>query len=123
MKVKAILNTTGCIITIIFGLMGFFFPEKASELTGLQATTQSAFAEFRGTFGGAFIVMGLFPLLWKNQTTYLLAGLFWWGAAAGRIVSIFADGGFSDPKNIGGMLIEGIFGLLLVIGNLKSQKQ
>jgi hypothetical protein len=51
---------------------------------------------------------------------YLFTGLFWWGAAAGRVLSIFLDNGFTDPKNIG-LIGELLFGLLLVIGNLKFQ--
>lgn len=123
MDVKTILNTSGCIVTIGFGLFGLLMPEQVSALTGLEATTPSAMAEFRGTFGGAFLVMGLFPLLVKNPKSYLLAGLFWWGAAAGRVLSLFADAGFSDPKNFGGLGIEVLFGLLLIIGNHRAFRQ
>jgi Domain of unknown function (DUF4345) len=120
MQLKTILNTIGCVITIGFGLLGFLFPAKASELTGLQTTVPSSFADLRGTFGGAFLVMGIFPLIVKHPMAYLFTGLFWWGAAAGRVLSIFLDNGFTDPKNIG-LIGELLFGLLLVIGNLKFQ--
>lgn len=118
---KTILNITGCIITISFGLLGFLFPDQASKLTGLQATAPSAIAELRGTFGGAFLVIGIFPLIVKKQMAYLIVGLFWWGAATGRVLSVFADGGINDPKNFGGLIIEILVGALLVIGNFKSK--
>lgn len=120
MKATKILNTVGCVITIGFGLLGLLFPEKASELTGLQATAPRGMAEFRGTFGGAFVLMGVLPLLAKQPIAYLLSGLIWWGAVAGRIISLFADNGFSDSQNFGGLAFEFLFGLLLVFGNWKS---
>ncbi|WP_072052920.1 DUF4345 family protein [Hymenobacter terrenus] len=123
MKVTKILNTIGCVITIGFGLLGFLFPAQASKLTGLVASTASAVAEFRGTFGGAFLAAGIYPLIVRKQIVYLFTGLFWWGAAAGRILSLFADQGFDDPRNFGGLLIEVLFGLLLVVGNLRVKVQ
>lgn len=120
MKTKKIINTIGCVITIGFGLMGLLFPEKASELTGLQATAPRGIAEFRGTFGGAFLLMGLIPLLTKQPSVYLLSGLIWWGAVAGRIISLFADNGFSDSQNFGGLAFEFLFGFMLAFGNFSS---
>lgn len=112
-----ILNIIGAIATIGMGCLGLFAPHTASRVTGLTATNKTAFAEFRATFGGMFVVMGLIPLITNEPLAYLMAGLIWFGASAGRVVSIILDGGFSEPKNLGGVIFEAAFGVLLLAGS------
>lgn len=115
------LNVLGAILTILFGLLGLLFPRKASELTGLQAPTKAAFAEFRGTFGGAFVAIGVVPLILGSPAGFLVSASCWWGAAIGRGVSMVVDKGYRDSKNLAGLVLEGVIGLLLVVGNLPGQ--
>ena len=51
------LNSAGAAVTILMGCLGLFFPEKASALTGLVASTPAARAEFRGTLGVTFMFL------------------------------------------------------------------
>jgi hypothetical protein len=113
-----ILNVIGAIATIGVGCLGLFAPHAASCFTGLNASNKTAFAEFRATFGGMFVVMGLIPLLTNDEPlAYFMAGLVWLGAAVGRVVSIILDKGFSEPKNVAGVAFEAAFGLLLLAGS------
>jgi hypothetical protein len=112
-----IINIIGAIATIGMGCLGLFTPHAASRFTGLNASNKTAFAEFRATFGGMFVVMGLIPLLTNEPLAYLMAGLVWLGAAAGRIISIIFDRGFDEPKNFGGVAFEAAFGILLLAGS------
>jgi hypothetical protein len=112
-----IINNLGAIITICFGLMGLVTPHLASKFTGLTATNKTSFAEFRGTFGGMFVVMGAIPLLTHQPLAYFTTGLFWMGAAFGRIVSIILDKGWNEPKNIGGIFVEALIGGTMLLGN------
>ena len=57
------LNVAGAVITTAMGFFGLLFPAKASSLTGLKAVTVAGRAEFRGTLGVTFILLGLTPLL------------------------------------------------------------
>jgi hypothetical protein len=57
-----IINNLGAVITICFGLLGLLTPHLASKFTGLTATNKTAFAEFRGTFGGMSCTIRL-PIL------------------------------------------------------------
>jgi hypothetical protein len=107
----------GAIATIGMGCLGLFAPNAASRFTGLNASNKTAFAEFRATFGGMFVVMGLIPLITNEPLAYFTAGLVWLGAAAGRVVSIILDKGFDEPKNVGGVAFEAAFGLLLLAGS------
>jgi hypothetical protein len=83
----------------------------------LTASNKTAFAEFRATFGGSFVAMGVIPLVTGNAWAYFMAGMFWAGASAGRLVSIVFDRGHKEPKNIGGVLFEGAFAGLLLAGS------
>jgi hypothetical protein len=117
MSIFQILNIIGAIATIGMGCMGLFAPHAASRFTGLNASNKTAFAEFRATFGGMFVVMGLIPLITNEPLAYFMAGLVWLGAAVGRVVSIILDKGFNEPKNVGGVAFEAAFGLLLIAGS------
>jgi hypothetical protein len=92
------LNSAEAAVTILMGCLGLFFPEKASALTGLVASTPAARAEFRGTLGVTFMFLGAVPLVYQSPYAFLTAGTCWLGAAIGRIISIFADSG-NDTKN------------------------
>jgi Domain of unknown function (DUF4345) len=113
------LNIIGAIITICFGLMGFLKPNLASKFTGLSANNKTAFAEFRGTFGASFILMGIIPLITGNSYAYLMTGFMWVGAGLGRAFSVVFDRGWKEPKNVAGIFVEIFFGTLLLVGNVE----
>jgi hypothetical protein len=109
-----LLNNIGAIITMWMGCLGLFFPQKASELTGLTPTTPAGRAEFRGTLGVTFIFLGLVPVVTQNEIAFLTVGLCWLGAAIGRLISICLDKG-NEAKNWIAVGFEcGIATLLLV---------
>jgi len=110
-----LMNMIGASATILMGCLGLFFPNRASALTGLTASTVEARSEFRGTLGITFILLGLFPLLTQSPHVFATAGLCWAGAALGRVVSIFVDRGHS-PKNWGAVVFETLFAVLLLVG-------
>jgi hypothetical protein len=117
MRVVSLLNNVGAIGTIGMGCLGLVTPHAASKFTGLSAANKTAFAEFRATFGGSFVLMGVIPLLSQNSWAYFMAGMFWMGAAAGRVVSIVLDRGYREGKNVGGVFFEGAFAALLLAGS------
>ena len=53
-----LINMIGASATILMGCLGLFFPNRASAFTGLTASTVEARAEFRGTLGITFILLG-----------------------------------------------------------------
>jgi hypothetical protein len=107
----------GAAATIGMGCLGLFAPTACSRFTGLQATNKTSFAEFRATFGGMFVVMGLIPLLTGAPLAYLVTGLAWVGASFGRVVSLVFDRGYVEPKNVGAVFVEAGFGVLLLVGS------
>jgi hypothetical protein len=111
------INILGAVATMGMGCLGLLAPHAASRVTGLTATNKTAFAEFRATFGGMFVVMGLVPLLSGHPLAYFMAGMIWLGAAFGRLVSVALDGGHIERKNILGIGFEASFGILLLAGS------
>ena len=117
MSTESMLNHLGAIITAALGLMGLLFPKLAAQFTGLEAKSRTAFAEFRATFGGLFLLMGALPMLVGSASAFNFVGCLWIGTALGRLASVFLDQGYKEVKNIAGVGFEAGIGLLLLAGS------
>jgi hypothetical protein len=117
MSVESILNHLGAIITAILGLMGLLFPQVAARFTGLEAKNRTAFAEFRATFGGLFVLMGVLPIVVGSASAFNFVGCLWMGAALGRLVSVCVDQGYKEARNMAGVAFEAGIGMLLLAGS------
>jgi hypothetical protein len=109
------LNLAGAIGTVCMGLLGLFAPRQAAAFVGLNPVTPAGRSEFRATYGGLWIALGLVPILSGEPLAFLMAGLCWALTAAGRLVSILVDKA-ADARNWGATLFEGLFALLLMAG-------
>lgn len=109
------LNQLGAAITAAMGALGLAAPRLAATITGLEAATAPGRSEFRATFGGLFLALGLTPILTGAPALYALAGLAWIGAAIGRAISIAVDRA-ATPMNFGAALFEAAIGALLLSG-------
>jgi hypothetical protein len=93
------------------GLLGLLYPERVMGILGFAVLTMDrapgVLGEVRATFGGVFVVMGIFALLAAvdphlHRTRLRFIGLMWLGACGGRLLGVFLDGG------------PGLFGWLFV---------
>lgn len=109
-------NLAGASVTVLMGCLGLFFPKRAATFTGLKAVTTPGRSEFRSTFGGLFVFAGTAPLILTMPAMFLVLGLSWAGAAAGRVISIFADNA-NSPKNWIAVAFEAAIATLLLIGD------
>lgn len=116
MTIPNLANFVGAVATTGMGLLGLFAPETCSRLVGLKARRPAGFAEFRATFGGLFLALGLTPILTQDSLCFLVSGLAWLGAAAGRTISIVADRS-ADRDNLIAFTIEITFAVLLLSDN------
>lgn len=110
-----ILNIIGAIMTVVMGGLGLLFPSRAASLVGVEAVTTPGRSEFRATYGGMFVAMGVLPLITLSPLFFAFAGLCWAGAAAGRVVSIFVDDA-NSPANWGAVAFEAAFATSLLLG-------
>lgn len=102
--------------TVLMGLLGLLAPARCAAFVGLSARDRTASAEFRATYGGLFVALGVLPL-WSGATmAFLAAALAWVGAACGRIVSMLVDGGWREPRNYAAVAFESAFAALLAMG-------
>ena len=54
--------------------IGLFLPARAAAITGLEAKTNAGRSEFRSSYGGLFIALGLIPLLSMEPIAFAVAG-------------------------------------------------
>src|SRR4051812_8516602 len=89
------------LIMIVLGIAGLLYPERVLGLLGFTVFNAShaaaAYGEVRATYGGLFLVMGIFTMLaamdpGANRARLLFVGLLWLGACAGRLFGVFVDG-------------------------------
>jgi len=93
-------------IILILGLAGLFYPDRVMGLLGFLPANAShaaaVFGEVRATYGGIFVVMGVFTLLAARDPAaqrgrLLFIGLMWLGACSGRLLSVSIDGNPGVP--------------------------
>lgn len=97
------------------GLLGLLMPTRVAKFVGLTSVSPEGQSEFRATYGGLFIVLGILPLLNGSPLLFAFAGLCWLGAAVGRVVSIVLDRA-RTTENALGVAFEAGFAALLLVG-------
>lgn len=115
MSFTEILNVVGAVVTVVMGCLGLFAPEQARAFTQLESPTPSAFGEFRATFGGLFVGLGVTTLVLDSDDAYLVLGIGWLATAAGRVLSIVADPDGRDSRNVQSLGLEGVIAALLLV--------
>ena len=115
MSPSEILNVAGAVVTVVMGCLGLFAPARARAFTQLEAPTPSAFGEFRATFGGLFVGLGVTTLALGSDDAYLVLGIGWAATAAGRILSILLDPNGRHPRNVQSLGLEGVIAVLLLV--------
>ncbi len=117
--------TTIVLGAIIFalGLVALMFPQFAMErILGFAVAPSHAenavLGEVRATYGGLFVVMGLFTLLaaldpHQHRSRLQMIGFLWLGASLGRLTGAYVDG---NPGLTGwvGVAFEALMGLALI---------
>ena len=110
------------VITLGLGLAGLLYPARVMGLLGFTVLNASQAAavlgEVRATYGGLFVVLGVYTLAAAMRPSMpraplLLIGLLWLGACAGRLLGASLDG---NPGLFGWlfMTVELLLGASLV---------
>ena len=111
------MNTFGYVgasISVIAGLLGFFFPKQVSKVIGLQLPGLLGVSEFRATYGGLFIGGGVAVLMLQSNEAAVALGCGWAGACIARAISLVVDKSRSK-ENIAGLVIEAVVASLLIL--------
>jgi len=103
------------VVILALGVAGLIYPERVLAFLGFAVQnashSASALGEVRATYGGIFVVMGLYavhaaldPFVHRSRLRFI--GFLWLGACAGRLFGVWIDG---NP---------GLFGWLAVVFEL-----
>ncbi|MEY3035345.1 MAG: putative rane protein [Actinomycetota bacterium] len=104
----------GAAISVMAGMLGLLFPMRVSRVIGVSLPARLGVSEFRATYGGLFIGAGAAVLVIGSREAALVLGLAWLGAFAARLLSVAVDRS-SSRENMAGLVVELVFGLLLVL--------
>lgn len=122
-----VLALIGGVVTLVGGLAGLFGPEQALPWIGFRAVEPIAWSlgEVRATYGGLFVVIGVYGLLAAldpvaHRGRLLMIGLMWWGVAGGRALGASLDG--NPGVLVWGYLVgETLLGGLFVAASATAQ--
>ena len=111
MNSRVLTGVAGLII-LAMGIAGLLYPYNVMVTLGLAVPTQPVspfvLGEIRATYGGVFVVMGIYTLLSvvdpaANRSRLTFIALMWFGAGLARLFGTTVDGG------------PGVFGWLAVV--------
>ncbi len=82
------------VMTIVFGILLYFFPNWSLRVLRLQTAPDvpEALTEVRGTMAGFYLGVGILCVLLAQPLLYMALGASWAFTAFGRLTSMVFDG-------------------------------
>jgi hypothetical protein len=114
MTVLQILKVLLAVFTIGTGLISLVRPRSVTGFTGLAAPGARGITEIRAVLGGAFIGLGLAPLILGAPAAYRALGITYLAIAVARIVGLALDRS-SERSNWISLAVEIGAGIVLVL--------
>ena len=112
-----LLPNCGAVATVVLGCLGLFFPKAVGRILGIEPARPLGISEFRATYGGFFLCLGIGCLVAQSVQVFTVVGAAWCAAAFARMMSYVVDGSRSS-HNLAGMGVETGIGLALLAGLL-----
>lgn len=78
----------GAGLNVLLGLIALGFPRRVGERLGLTASGPLGVSEIRATYGGFFLGLGLFCLIFGRPVLFRMLGAGWLFIAVTRLVSM-----------------------------------
>ena len=114
MTFLAVLKIITAVFTIAFGLYSVIRPRDIKGFTGLDVTGPRGVTEIRAILGGAFVGLGIAPLLLAAPAAYQTLGITYFVIAIVRTISMVTDRSVMS-SNIISVVSEVVMGIFLVI--------
>lgn len=105
----------GAILTLIFGLLGFFKPQLITDSQQISLGSAMARSEARVVFGGLHVGSALAALVLNNPLIYITLGMAWLFGLFARLYSMFADK-TSFKHSLPGMVVDASLTALFLSG-------
>ena len=100
--------------TIATGLISLIRPRAVQGFTGLSAPGPRGITEIRAILGGAFIGLGLAPLILGGPAAYQMLGIVYLVIAVARSAGIVLDKSFEQSNWIS-LAVEIVAGIILLL--------
>ena len=104
-----LLANCGAVVTAVLGCLGLLFPSAVSGILGIRPDGPLGISEFRATYGGYFLCLGIGCFVAQYPSTFAVVGAAWCAAAAARVLSLTIDESRSW-QNVVGILFEASVG-------------
>ena len=114
MTLLEILQIILAVGTIATGLVSLIRPRSVQGFTGLSAPGPRGVTEIRAILGGAFVGLGLAPLVLGVPAAYQMLGIVYLVIAVARIYGILLDKS-SEGSNWISLAVEIVAGIILLL--------
>jgi hypothetical protein len=114
MTTLEVLQTLLALVTIAVGLVSLIQPRAIRGFTGLEAPGPRGITEIRAILGGAFIGLGVSPLILDAPEAYQMLGITYLIIAAARLIGLVLDRSF-ERSNYISLVVEIVAGILLLL--------
>jgi hypothetical protein len=105
----------GALLTIIFGLVGFFKPRLITDGQQIELRSPMALSEARVVFGGLHLGSGIMALALQEPLIYMTLGVAWSFGLLARFYSMVADK-TSLQHSLPGIVIDAVMAALFLSG-------
>jgi hypothetical protein len=109
-----VLKIIALLATAVTGLLALIKPQSAQGFTGLTIAGPRGITEVRAVFGGAFIALGVAPLILISPAAYQLVGIMYLAIALVRATSMVLDKSVVK-SNVISLAAEIVLGGILVL--------
>ena len=105
----------GAILTVMFGLVGFFKPRMITTHQQIELGSPMALSEARVVFGGLHLGSGIMALALQEPLVYMTLGVAWSFGLLARFYSMIVDK-TSLQHSMPGIVIDATMAFLLLSG-------
>jgi len=110
-----LLPNGGAVVTAMLGCLGLLFPKAVGRVLGNEPDTALGISEFRATYGGFFLCLGIGCLVAQSVQVFTVVGAAWCAAAFARMMSYVVDSSRTG-HNLAG--VEASIGLAMLAAQL-----
>jgi hypothetical protein len=109
-----ILQLLAVVATILTGLVSLVKPHAVKGFTGLETSGPRGVTEIRSILGGAFLGVGIAPLLIKTPAAFQMLGITYLVIAIVRAVTMIIDKSVVR-SNVISLVTEVMLGVILIL--------
>jgi hypothetical protein len=112
-----LLPNCGAVVTAMLGCLGLLFPKAVGSVLGVEPDRPLGISEFRATYGGFFLCLGIGCLVAQSVQVFAVVGAAWCAAAFARLMSYAVDDSRA-AHNLAGVGVEAGIGLAMLAAQL-----